>query len=136
MCAERDELHRLVDQLADHEVGDALRLLHRRRDRSTRPWPPRWFAAAPGTPAQPGAGDLSPVVAEGDQAALDWEAAFIAESLTGRSGAPYLPDDLVAALDHAPQAMVEAFLTGLQAHAGQDIPAAELWARWHRLTST
>lgn len=70
-----------------------------------------------------------------EQALQDWEAAFIAESVVDRPRPPYLPNDLVAALDHAPLATVEAFLTELKTHAGQDIPAAELWARWERTTS-
>lgn len=76
------------------------------------------------------------VVSEGDeQALLDWEAAFIAESVTARPRGPYLPNDLVVAMDAAPLATVEAFLAELEAHAGEDIPAAELWARWERTTS-
>jgi hypothetical protein len=66
-------------------------------------------------------------------AELEWEAAFSAESMAAdRTRGPYLPHDLVTALDDAPLATVKAFLTELKAHAGQDIPAAQLWAWWHR----
>jgi hypothetical protein len=76
------------------------------------------------------------VVSAGDeQALLDWEAAFIAESVSARPRGPYLPNDLVVAMDAASLATVEAFLAELETHAGEDIPAAELWARWERTTS-
>lgn len=76
------------------------------------------------------------VVSAGDeQALLDWEAAFIAESMAARPRGPYLPHDLVVAMDAAPLATVEAFMAELETHAGEDIPAAELWARWERTTS-
>jgi len=76
------------------------------------------------------------VVSAGDeQALLDWEAAFAAESVAAPPGGPYLPHDHVLAMNAAPLATVEAFLAGLEAHAGEDIPAAELWARWERTTS-
>jgi len=75
------------------------------------------------------------LVSTGDeQALLDWEAAFIAESVAGRPRGPYLPNDLVAALDRVPLATVEAFLSELEAHAGEDISATDLWARWERMT--
>jgi hypothetical protein len=75
------------------------------------------------------------IVSEGDeQALLDWEAAFIAESVARPRG-PHLPNDLVDAMDAAPLATVEAFLAELETHAGEDIPAAELWVRWERTTS-
>jgi hypothetical protein len=76
------------------------------------------------------------VVSEGDeQALLDWEAAFITESVADRPRGPYLPNDLVVAMDAAPLATVEAFLAELETHAGEDIPAVELWARWERTSS-
>jgi hypothetical protein len=43
MSANRDELHRLVDELPEEEVAAALRLVHRPPERAERPWPPRWF---------------------------------------------------------------------------------------------
>jgi hypothetical protein len=45
VSAEREELHRLVDELPEDEVADALRLVHRRREQAARPWPPAWFGA-------------------------------------------------------------------------------------------
>lgn len=118
----RDELHRLVDELTDGEVHAVLGLLRHRRSRPAAPWPPPWLGGVRGANSQ------QPTVAE-------WEASFVAESVAGRPRPPYLPNDLVAALDHAPLVVVEAFLAELEAHAGEDIPAAELWARWRRMTS-
>lgn len=62
----------------------------------------------------------------------DWERAFIAESVSAPRG-PYLPNDLVAALDTAPLATVDAFLSEMEARAGEDIPAGELWGLWERM---
>jgi hypothetical protein len=45
VSAERDELHRLVEELPEDEVSEALRAARGRRDRMVRPWPPRWFGA-------------------------------------------------------------------------------------------
>jgi len=87
------------------------------------------------TLTEAGADGVLVVSAEDEQALLDWEAAFIAESVAARPRGPYLPNDLVVAMDAAPLATVEAFLAELEAHAGEDIPAAELWARWERITS-
>ena len=39
-------------------------------------------------------------------------------------------------MDDAAPATVEAFLTALEARAGADIPAAQQWALWERLTTT
>jgi transcriptional regulator with XRE-family HTH domain len=64
----------------------------------------------------------------------EWEAAFIAESIRAPHG-PYIPHELIAALDAAPLATVEAFLSELEARAGEDIPADEVWALWERMTS-
>jgi hypothetical protein len=74
--------------------------------------------------------------ADDHQADLDWDAAFIAETMAGAGPrGPYLPNDLVAALDEADPATAEAFLAALEARAGEDIPAAQQWALWERLTS-
>jgi hypothetical protein len=77
------------------------------------------------------------IMSVGDhQAILDWEAAFIAETVasTARRG-PHIPNDLLAALDAADPATAEAFLTRLEARAGEDIPAEQQWALWERMTS-
>jgi hypothetical protein len=66
----------------------------------------------------------------------DWEAAFIAESLSIPPGGPYIPHDLVTALDTAIPATVDAFLAALKARAGEDIPAQEVRALWERMTAT
>jgi hypothetical protein len=63
----------------------------------------------------------------------DWERAFIAASVHAPRG-PYIPHDLVVALDAAALATVEAFLGELEARAGEDIPAEELWAMWERMS--
>jgi hypothetical protein len=52
--AERDELHRLVDELPETEVPAAVaELCLRSAPTPDRPWPPSWFASAsahvPGT---------------------------------------------------------------------------------------
>jgi hypothetical protein len=49
VSAERDELHRLVDELPADEVAEALRAVHLRHQRQDRPWPPRWFGAGRGS---------------------------------------------------------------------------------------
>jgi hypothetical protein len=49
VSAEWEELHRLVDELPEDEVAEALRLVHRRQDRTARPWPPAWFGAGRGS---------------------------------------------------------------------------------------
>jgi hypothetical protein len=86
--------------------------------------------------AEAGADGVLVVSAGDEQALLDWEAAFIAESVAARPRGPYLPHDLVVAMGAVPLATVEAFLAELEAHAGEDIPAAELWARWERTTTS
>jgi hypothetical protein len=77
------------------------------------------------------------IMSVGDhQAILDWETAFIAETVasTARRG-PHIPNDLLAALDTADPATAEAFLVALEARAGEDIPAEQQWALWERMTS-
>jgi len=63
MSAERDELHRLVEQLPDEDLPDVLTELRQHvSPSSTRPWPPAFF----------GAGRASrPDVAERSEAILD-----------------------------------------------------------------
>jgi transcriptional regulator with XRE-family HTH domain len=46
---------------------------------------------------------------------------------------PWLPDDLVHALDDAPAACVETFLGEMERHAGEDIEPERLWAWWRRI---
>ena len=47
MTAERDELHRLVDELPGEQVAGALSDVRRRLPQADeRPWPPAWFGAA------------------------------------------------------------------------------------------
>jgi hypothetical protein len=78
---------------------------------------------------------MSAVSPDDHQAILDWEAAFIAETMTGAGArGPYLPNDLAAALDDADPATAEASLSALEAHAGEDVPAAQQWTLWERLT--
>ncbi|MQA09556.1 MAG: hypothetical protein GEU98_13590 [Pseudonocardiaceae bacterium] len=49
MSAERDELMRLVQELPDDQVPQALADVRRRlRPVSERPWPPEWFGSAEG----------------------------------------------------------------------------------------
>lgn len=49
MSTEREELARLVREIPDEEVPQALAELRRRvRAVSDRPWPPAWFGIAPG----------------------------------------------------------------------------------------
>jgi hypothetical protein len=49
MSAERDELHRLVEDLPEAEVPAAVAELRLRLAQPTaRPWPPAWFGAATG----------------------------------------------------------------------------------------
>ncbi|WP_236796534.1 hypothetical protein [Amycolatopsis sp. GM8] len=46
---ERDELLRLVQEIPDDQVPDALREMRRHlQPVSERPWPPAFFASAPG----------------------------------------------------------------------------------------
>src|SRR5215470_2822334 len=74
--------------------------------------------------------------AQDQQAAADWDAAFIADTLaSGGSRGPYLPNDLLAAMDTADLATVEAFLDRLAAHAGQDISAAQQRSLWDQMTT-
>jgi hypothetical protein len=82
----------------------------------------------------PGADEVLVIAASDEREQLDWEAEFAAESLAVPDG-PYLPTDLVAALDTAPPARVQMFLDDLKARAGEHIPDAELWASWERMTS-
>jgi hypothetical protein len=50
MTAERDELHRLVDELPDEDVRAALADVKRHHHPAgDRPWPPAWFGAATAT---------------------------------------------------------------------------------------
>jgi hypothetical protein len=49
VTAERDELHRLVDELPEDEVAGVLLAAHRRHERASRPWPPEWFGAGRST---------------------------------------------------------------------------------------
>lgn len=47
MSAERDELHRLVEELPDEQVSSALADVRRRIGRrEAGAWPPAWFGAA------------------------------------------------------------------------------------------
>ncbi len=45
VSTQRDQLHRLIDELPEEQVADALALLRARRSRGRRGWPPRWFGA-------------------------------------------------------------------------------------------
>jgi len=58
MHADRDDLHRLVEELPEDEVRAALQDVRRRRDevRRTRKWPPTWFGAAGGRRTDTAAG--------------------------------------------------------------------------------
>jgi hypothetical protein len=47
-------------------------------------------------------------------AVLAWEAGFVADAVAATARGPYLPNDLVAALDAAALPTVEAFLTALR----------------------
>lgn len=50
MDPQREELHRLVEELADEQVPGALADLRARgRKVGPRPWPPAWFGAAQGS---------------------------------------------------------------------------------------
>jgi hypothetical protein len=90
-------------------------------------------AHAPITLTQTGAQPVLLMSAEDHRAVLDWDAAFVADTLAAHAPAgPYLPDGLVAAMDTADPERVEAFLTDLEAHAGNDLPAAQQWAMWER----
>jgi hypothetical protein len=51
MSAERDELHRLVEELPVDEVAEALHAVRLRHQRQVRTWPPRWFGAGRGSRA-------------------------------------------------------------------------------------
>jgi hypothetical protein len=56
VSAERDELIRLVQELSEDEVPAALAEVRRHlRPVKDRPWPPAWFAAAPGNGTAVGA---------------------------------------------------------------------------------
>jgi transcriptional regulator with XRE-family HTH domain len=69
---------------------------------------------------------LLPDTNQSGRTGQDWETAFIAKALAARG--PYVPHDLVVALDAAPLATVEAFLNELEARAGENIPAEDRWA--------
>ncbi len=93
-------------------------------------------AHEPITLTQTGAQPVLLMSAEDHRAVLDWDAAFVADTLAVPPPAgPYLPDGLVAAMDTADPERVEAFLTELETHAGQDLPAAQQWAMWERTTT-
>jgi hypothetical protein len=50
MDPQREELHRLVEELPDEQVLAALADLRARgRKAGPRPWPPAWFGAATGS---------------------------------------------------------------------------------------
>ena len=49
---------------------------------------------------------------------------------------PYIPHDLVTALDTAMPATVDAFLAALETRAGEDIPAEQVWALWQQMEQT
>jgi len=50
VSADRDELHRLVEELPEAEVPAAIADLRlRRASPADRPWPPVWFGAASGS---------------------------------------------------------------------------------------
>jgi hypothetical protein len=90
-------------------------------------------AHEPITLTQTGAQPVLLMSAEDHRAVLDWDAAFVADTLAAPQPAgPYLPDALVAAMDTAAPERVEAFLTELETHAGEDLPAAQQWATWER----
>lgn len=56
MSVERDELARLVREIPDEEVPQALAELRRHiRSSNERPWPPAWFGIAPGDGSAVGA---------------------------------------------------------------------------------
>ncbi len=60
MSLERDELARLVREIPDEEVPQALAELRRHvRSSAERSWPPAWFGIAPG--------DGSAIGARGDE---------------------------------------------------------------------
>jgi len=83
-----------------------------------------------------GADSVLIVSADDQQAILDWEQAFITETVTGgASGGPYLPNDLLATVDAASPETAEAFLSTLAARSGEAFPAEQLWAMWERMTS-
>jgi hypothetical protein len=88
------------------------------------------------TLTEAGADSVMVVSADDHFAVLEWETAFIAETIvttTARPG-PYLPADLMAAVDAGAPATAEAFLAALEARAGEDLPAEQLWALWERMT--
>ncbi len=88
------------------------------------------------TLTEAGADSVLIVSTDDHQAILDWEAAFIAETVAGAAGlGPYIPNDLLAAVDAADAATAEAFLAALEARAGEEIPAEQQWALWERMTS-
>jgi hypothetical protein len=89
------------------------------------------------TLTEAGADSVMVVSADDHVAVVEWETAFIAEAIvtnTAQRG-PYLPNDLMTAVDAAPPAAAEAFLTALEARAGEDISADQLRALWERTTS-
>jgi hypothetical protein len=49
MSAEREELLRLVQALPDNQVPQVLTVLCRHLRSTERPWPPAFFASAPGS---------------------------------------------------------------------------------------
>lgn len=65
MSADRDELERLVHEIPDDQVPQALAEMRRHlRPISDRPWPPAWFASAPGDGTAIGA-NADDLLAEG-----------------------------------------------------------------------
>jgi hypothetical protein len=65
MSADRDELERLVHEIPEDEVPLALAELRRHlRQVGDRPWPPAWFASAPGDGTSIGA-NADELLAEG-----------------------------------------------------------------------
>jgi hypothetical protein len=88
------------------------------------------------TLVEPGADSVLIVSADDHQTILDWEAAFIAETVTSAAvRGPHIPNDLLAALDAAAPTTAEAFLAALEARAGEEIPAEQQWALWEQMTS-
>jgi hypothetical protein len=56
MSADRDELERLVHEIPEDEVPQALAEMRRHlRPVGHRPWPPTWFGSAPGDGTSVGA---------------------------------------------------------------------------------
>ena len=66
----------------------------------------------------------------------DKETPFTDDAITVTLRGPYIPHDLVTALDTAAPATVDAFLTALETRTGEDIPAEEVWALWTQMQQT